>query len=143
MMINKNKIAYAEVYSFINSLPAKEYKMIPNDVVDYINWHRDYNYEFNYDCTKTVDEQKFSKEAIAMIMKLYLEYFADKDERQNVNSIIYKNDLQKNEELMKKYNSDDLFKNKNNKEAPSLIEYKKNNFFIRIKNVLHKKMLLK
>lgn len=149
-MMNKNRIAYAEVYNFINSLPAKEYKKIPNDVVDYINWHRDYNYEFNYDCTKTVDEQNFSKEAVAMIMKLYLKYFADKDERQNVNSIIYKNNLRKNEELMKKYNPDDLFNNKDttktikkdNNEGTSLVEYKKNSFFIRIKdfikNVLHR-----
>lgn len=150
-MMNKNRIAYAEVYSFINSLPAKEYKRIPNNVVDYINWHRDYNYEFNYDCTKTVDEQNFSKEAVTMIMKLYLEYFADKYERQKVNSIIYKNDLKKNEELMKKYNPDDLFKNNttaeiietDNKEETSLVDSKKDSFFTIIKNfiknVLHRK----
>ena len=80
-MVDKNRIAYAEVYSFINSLPIKEYKMIPNRVIDYINWHRDYNYKFNYDCTKRIDEQNFSKEAVAIIMKLFFYFFTDKDEQ--------------------------------------------------------------
>ena len=93
-MKNGNRIAYSEVYSFIESLPVHEYKKIPKDVVDYINWHREYNYEFKYDQTKTIDEQNISKEAAAMIIKLYSDYFADEDKKKQINNLIHKNEQQ-------------------------------------------------
>ena len=107
--MNKNKIAYAELYSFINSLPPKEYYKIPNEIIDYINWHREYNYKFNYDPKKTIYEQNFSREAIALILKLYLEFFADEKEKQNIYANIYRNEFNRNLELKEKYNPDNLF----------------------------------
>ena len=142
-MKNENRIAYSEVYSFIESLPVHEYKKIPKDVVDYINWHREYNYEFKYDQTKTIDEQNISKEAAAMIIKLYSDYFADEDKKKQINNLIHKNEQRKSEEAIEKYNPDNLFKSENNNlEEKSMVECKKENFWIRlgkyIKNVFKK-----
>ena len=82
--MNYNKKSYSEVYSFINLLPFDEYYKIPKEVVDYINWHRDYRYHFVYDPTKTLRDQSFSEEAITMILKIYLEYFAEEDEKKKL-----------------------------------------------------------
>ena len=134
-MKEESRIAYAEVYSFIDSLPAEEYKRIPKDVVDYINWHRDYNYEFKYDPEKTVDEQNISKEAAAMIIKLYSDYFADEDKKKDINKSIYQNEQRKSKDAMKNYNPDDLFKNdNNNQEENSMVETKNQSFFMKLLN---------
>lgn len=134
-MKEENSIAYAEVYSFIDSLPVDEYKKIPKDVVDYINWHRDYNYEFKYDPAKTIEEQNISKEAAAIIVKLYSDYFADENKKKDINNHIYQNEQRKNEEAMKKYNPDDIFKNdNNNQEENSMVEIKKETFWTKIFN---------
>ncbi len=82
--MNQNKIAYSQVYSFIDSLPIENYIKIPENVIDYINWHRDYTYKFEYDNSKTVDDQNLSKEARILILNIYLEYFADDDKKQEI-----------------------------------------------------------
>ena len=138
-----NKIAYSEVYSFINSLPANEYYTIPTDVVEYINWHRDYKYKFNYDASKTLDEQNFSREAITLILKLFYEYFANNDEKNKINKILYENEEIRNIELKEKYNIDNIFKNKNkyksvqqsNENITALVEYK-DNIFKKLKDLI-------
>ena len=148
-----NKTAYSEVYSFINTLSATEYYKIPNDVIDYINWHRDYKYNFKYDSTKTLHEQNLSKEAIAFILKLYYNYFADNEKKNNINSIIYKKEELLNERLKQKYNPDDLFKNQQineikekniqeNVQKTALVEYK-DNFFTKFKNFILKLLHIK
>lgn len=107
--MNQNKIAYSEVYSFIDQLPPNEYYKIPKEVIDYINWHRDYNFDFKFDSSKSIDEQNISKEARALILKLYLDYFANDKEKQIVINTLNKNELKLQEELKKKYNPDNIF----------------------------------
>ena len=142
-MMNKNRVAYSEAYSFIDSLPAEEYRMIPEDVVEYINWHRDYSYDFEYDPTKTVDEQNISKEGRALILKLFLEYFANEERKNEINKILSKNQLKVDAELMMKNNPNKIFKKEikveeivtENKE--DLTEVKEN-IIIKIKNFILK-----
>ena len=146
--MNNRRVALSEVYSFVNSLSFDDYNKISNDVIEYINWHRDYNYKFNYDSTKPIKEQNFSREAIAIIVKIFLKYFANADELQKAYGIIYKNEQKKNIKLTENYNPDDIFKNRDNGSETVIkdnlpIEIEKGNFFKRfidnIKNLFLKK----
>ncbi len=108
--MDKNKIAYAEVYSFIELLPPSEYNKIPKDIIDYINWNRDYSYNFKYDPTKTVDEQNLSKEARAIILKIYLDYFANTEKKFKIKEILKLNQKKAEQEKKLRYNPENLFK---------------------------------
>lgn len=151
--MNQNKIAYSQVYSFIDSLPIENYIKIPKNVIDYINWHRDYTYKFKYDNSKTVDEQNLSKEARILILNIYLEYFADDNKKQEIMKKLSQNNIDKDTSARLKYNPDDLFKNvyeieskSVNNQENTLIEYQEN-FFIKFKrfilNLIHKKRIMK
>lgn len=105
-----NKKAYSEVLSLINSLPAKEYKMIPNDVIEYISWHCDYSYKPKYDSSKSVEEQNFSREAITLFLKIFYEYFATSEQQEDIREKLRLQEIKIDKEKRKKYNPEDLFK---------------------------------
>ena len=140
--MNQNKIAYSQVYSFIDSLPIENYIKIPENVIDYINWHRDYTYKFKYDNSKTVDDQNISKEARILILNIYLEYFADDNKKQEIMKKLSQNSIDKDTSARLKYNIES--KSVNNQEN-ALIEYQEN-FFIKFKkfilNLIHKKRIM-
>ena len=104
-----NKKAYSEVLSVINSLTISEYKMIPYDVIEYIRWHCDYSYKPNYDSSKSLEEQNFSRESITLILKIFYEYFATSEQKEDIREKIRLQESKIEKEKRKKYNPDDLF----------------------------------
>ena len=118
------KHAYSEVYAILNLLSWNLINKIPENIWKNIEDKRDKeNVVEIYD----IKEYHASEQASKLLAVLYKNYFATDEEK---NIIIAKEKIlfqRKQEELQKKYNSDDMFKNKDNKlESIKVTENKTN-----------------
>lgn len=131
--------AYSEVLGILKCISTEEYNKIPKEKIKLFEECSNKEYIFNYDSNKTLDEQNVSKRAKAVIAILFRDYWATDTQREKI--VAKQNyDRQKIEqELMEKYNPDNLFKKKEqveeineNTECKELVEYKEENFFKRL-----------
>ena len=139
--------AYKEVLEIIKYFPEKEYNKIPKEKIEYYKNNMDKNYEFIIDPQKDLSEQNISKEANAIIVSLYQDYFATEEQKQKIKEILELNEKKAELARREKHNPEDIFKNKvkqvedekDNKqtENTALVEYKEN-FFTRFKNFILK-----
>lgn len=141
-MMLDTMMAYSEVYEILNLLD-KEYKeKVPDKVRTFFEEERlkDYKPEINTD-TPLID-QNLKRETIVLLAILNLNYWCDTpEEKQEILDELANNEKEK-QELLEKYNPDNLFKNKQNDvienektidtQEVSLVEYKKQGIFKRI-----------
>ena len=130
--------AYAEVLEILKYVSKEEYDKIPHSKIELFETNKNENYVFKYYPNKTLEEQKVSKRAKAIISILFRDYWAS--------------DLQR-EKILKKQNSDrklfeenkktlfdveNIFKNKNNEttninnETKEMVIYKKEKWYTTI-----------
>lgn len=105
-------IAYKEVLEILKHIPKDEYDKIPDEKIKLFEEMQDKNYEFQYNPSKTLNEQKVSKRAKAIIYILFRDYWATDIQRKQ---IIDKQNYERNklnEEKAKKYSPNNIFKNK-------------------------------
>lgn len=112
MMTTYDK-AYTEVLEIINHFPQEEYEKIPVDRIQFFKEHMDNDYEFSIDPTKNLSEQNISRRANAIIVALYRDYFATEKQKETLESILKLNERKVEKERRKKYNPDEIFKNRN------------------------------
>ncbi len=113
---NKAK-AYSEVYSFLNVLGISYISKIPKAVYMIIEEKRDKEYNPIYSINQEVTEETFSKEALALIAALNLQYFC-KDEK--IKKELKQKYLENAEKEKQKYDYDNIFRN--NKESSKIEE---------------------
>ena len=102
-----------------------------------------------------LSEQNISRETKALIVTLYEDCFATKEQKEKIKEILELNQKKAEQEKRKKYNPGDLFKNQkedvnNNEEEKSvesikevsLVDYKEN-FFTKFKNFILKLLHIK
>lgn len=132
--------AYSEVYEFINSL-GNEYKdKLPKRIYLTIQDNRDKNYIPKYEVNQSIDSNTFSKEALALISALNLQYWCeDAEEKERLKKVYTENQKLENE----KYSYENLFKNNKTEEQiqeeqqsenVQMIEYKEENVFQKVFN---------
>ena len=150
MIINTYAKAYVEVLEIISHFSEKNYKKIPRDRIEFYEKNKDLNYKFKINPKIELNKQHISKEASAIIVNVYKDYFATEEQKEKINEILKINENRAEQEKKVKFNKDDLFKNtissnnlkKNVTQETAIKEYK-DNFFIRFKNliikVLHKR----
>lgn len=149
-MINKYAKAYTEVLEILSYFPQEEYNKIPKEKIEFYTHNMDKNYKFSINPDVDLSSQYISKEANAILVSLFIDYFAT--EKQND---ILKNVLRKNQEYVEKikkekYNLDNIFndkdsnikinKLKNEEQLPT--EYKEP-LWKKILNIILKKIKLK
>lgn len=150
MKNNKYARAYKEVFEIIRCFPEKEYNKIPKEKIEFYEKNMDMEYNFTINPTIDLSEQNISKEANAIIVSLYQDYFATEEQKQKIKEILELNEKKAELKKIENYNPDDLFKNKkedvkNNEQENSdeninevyLVEYKEN-FFTKFKNFILK-----
>ena len=105
--------------------------------------------EFCVDKNKGLNEQNISEESKNLIALIYYNYIADESERIELVNIWNNNERIYNEEIRKKYNSDNIFKNRNQENKTeensiqnevALVEYKESilkKFINKIKDIFH------
>ena len=107
-MNNTYECSYVEVLEILKHIPKKEYDKIPKEKIEFYKKHMDksYKYEYNPASPKTL------RKTDAIIINLYKNYIASDDERKKIDEKLMLNYQKAEIEKRKKYNPDDLFKNK-------------------------------
>lgn len=105
MIDSKYRIAYREILEILKYISIEDYNKIPKNEIELFEAYADDNYIFNYDTSKTLEEQNVSDITKGIIILLFRDYWATEKQR---NKIIAKQnyDRMKLEESKKeKYNT--------------------------------------
>lgn len=138
----------AEVYEVLKHLSQIEYNKIPKETIDIIVQNKDKNYKWKYDENKSLSKQKLSREAVAILSYINLEYLLNDEKRKLMEEIYEMNEKKLEEKKNELYKTEELFKSKNapkngetqiEDENVGLIEVKENlftKFLKKIKSIL-------
>lgn len=149
-MIDYNK-RLVEVDEILNYLSEEDLLKIPEDVRQVIKENKDKEYFWKYDETKPLKEQDVSRDTIAFLSYLNMEYLLNEKQKEYMQQLHELNEKKLEEAKAEKYGVEDLFKrNKTQQEETeeieqeqelSLVEYKESFFtklINRIKKIFHK-----
>lgn len=143
-MTNTYAKAYTEIIEIISHFPDEEYNKIPKEKIEYYENNMDKDYIFKIDPDVDLAEQDISREANAILVSLYRDYFASETEKEKIKRLLNINQQRIEEEKREKYNLENLFKynqenNKNEvKEELALTVVKKENWYEKIIEFLQK-----
>ena len=135
-MDKKYARAYTEVLEILNHIPEEEYNVIPKNEIEFYKSNCDKNYNYVYDESIDLKDQKISREANAVIVSIYMNYFANEKQKSVINEILKQNTIKNENEKREKYNPDNIFKETQSQNLPIKINTEKENFFKRIFNKL-------
>lgn len=76
--------AYREVVEIYKYLSEDEKRKIPKEKMDFYRDNMDENYNFTIDPNISLQQQDISKEACAIIINLFIDYFSDETQRENL-----------------------------------------------------------
>lgn len=155
-MTDAYKKAYTEVIEILKYFPEEEYAKIPEEKINFYKENMDKNYVFKFDPNVELEKQNISREASAVFVLLFNNYFANDRQKETLKKLLEQNELKLEEEKREKYNPDNLFnsnikdKNLENQiegkqgqlQEKTLIEYKEP-LLKRIINFILQKMKLK
>lgn len=143
--------AYTEVLEIISYFPQDEYRKIPNNLIEYYKNNMDKNYSFSINPEIDIEKQKISKEAYAIIISIFRDFFATDKQKDMLKNLLRQNQEKKDAELREKYNPDNVFKNKVNIEKREIQNFEETRLtivqeekwykkiFNMIKNIFYKK----
>ena len=140
-MTNSYAKAYTEVLEILSHLSTEEYSKIPEEKINFYKSNMEKNYEYSIDPNIDLSEQHISKEANAILISIFRDYFANDRQRQTLNNLLNQNQ-EKHEKIKKgKYNSDNIFININrnvtidnteNKQELALVEIKDMKWYTKV-----------
>lgn len=136
-MVDYNK-RLVEVDEILNYLSEEDLLKIPEEVRNTIKENKDKEYFWQYDETKPLKDQEVSRDTIAFLSYLNMEYLLNEKQKEYMQQLHELNEKKLEEAKAEKYGAEDLFKrNKPQQEEPketeqeqelSLVEYKENFF---------------
>lgn len=143
----EDKKVLTEVYEILKHLSSENFNKIPSNVINLIKTNKDDKYVWNYDTTKSLTEQNISRDAVAVLSYINMEYLLNNQQREFIENLHRQNEEVLEQLKRKRYNSDNLFNNKtrhtNINTDIALIEYPKEKWykrlFSKIVNFLKKK----
>ena len=104
--------AYTEVLEILKYISQEDYNKIPKEKIEFFETNSNKDYDFFYNPYKTLNEQRVSKRAKAIISILFRDYWASDEQRETIKKIQF-NNREKIENLKKEeYNTDNLFERK-------------------------------
>ena len=132
--------AAVELNEILKNTSPDVVEKIPKKFIEFIKENASTTYQFEYDKTKSLEEQNIKPKTRGLIALIYKDFLCSKEEKQeymkNVSRMLEEIEQEKRE----KYNPDNIFKNKKatqieeNDNLPEII--KKETFFKRlIKNI--------
>ena len=140
--------AYKEVLIVLNNLTKEDYDKIPKEYIEFLTANCNNDYEFNYDNSKTFEEQDLLDDTKYILFGLFEKFGATELQKEKIKTFRnnYYNKLE--EEKREKYNPDNIFKNTSSKAETNNTEKLENNinavlqykelFFIKFKNFIFK-----
>ncbi len=145
-MITAYKRAYTEVIEIIKYFPNEEYAKIPLEKINYYKENMDKDYNFKINPNIELEKQNISREANAILVTLFNDYFATDRQKEILNNLLKQNQQILEELKQEKYNPSNLFMQsktqqqntvtiQENNSENSLIEIKEN-FFTKFINFI-------
>lgn len=147
--MNENTMkVYSEVYQVLNVLGNEYISRLPKSLYNMLEEKRDITYNPQYNMEITLNRQNINKESLNILALMHYNYWCNnQDEKNELQNILKNNEELHEENLRKKYNPEDLFKNKKNNYTnvdavnnTAIIEYKENVFrriINKIKNIFN------
>lgn len=134
-MTNSYAKAYTEVLEILSHFSAEEYYKIPQEKINFYKRNMEKNYKYSIDPNVDLSKQHISKEANAILISIFRDYFANDRQRQILNDLLNQNQ-EKFENIKKeKYNLDNIFINNNRNVTIDNTENKQELTLIEIKNM--------
>lgn len=130
-MINTYAKAYTEVLEILKYFSEEEYSKIPQEKIDFYKNNMDKNYNYNINPNIDLSKQYISKEANAILITLFRDYFATESQKKTLNNLLNQNQNKLENIRREKYNSNNIFsknyrnidiEDKENKQELALIE---------------------
>ena len=104
-MINlKDRLSELDV--LLNYIDAEEWLKIPDEIIFYIKDNKNKDYNWEYDETKSLENQNLSKDTFSLLTFIMYKYIASENEKKEISLLV--NEI--TEELNKKYDVDNIFK---------------------------------
>lgn len=142
-MVDTRARAYSEIFAILKLMEPQYIQKIPSKLKKVIIHEMDKNYRPNIKLDVALEEQNLCKKTYTILAILNINYWCESTEKKNELIKLYKdNNILKEQEALKKYNPDDIFKtNKQNEEikqqVTAIVEYKES-IFTKIINILKK-----
>ena len=142
-MVNERAKAYSEVFAIIKLMEPKYIKKIPNKLKKVIIHEMDKKYKPDINPNIPLKEQNLCKKTYTILAMLNINYWCEGQEKKNELIQLYKNnDKLKEQEALKKYDPDNIFKSQKQTEETtnqitSMVEYKES-IFTKIINLFKK-----
>lgn len=142
-MISAYKKAYTEVIEIIKYFPKEEYDKIPLEKINYYKENMDKNYNFQIDPNIELEKQNISKEANAILVTLFNDYFATDRQKEVLNNLLKQNQQKLEIRKYEEYNSNNLFMQSTIKQqnTETLQENQKETILVEIKESFFTKFI--
>ena len=149
-MKSEEKIAYKQLITILNNMEPEYKEKIPKKLMKLFEENSAEDYEFHLDLTRPLQEQELNSKTLALLAMLNLNYWCEtEEEKQELIKHYTENERKYQEELRKKYNTDNIFQknNKENKqeetteEQVSLVEHRESvirKLINKIKSIFHR-----
>lgn len=132
--------ASVEVLDILEHMDANDLVKVSNKFIEFLKENASRDYICNLDYSKKLNEMNLKEETRGLLALMYESYWCSEEEKQDLQKRFYENEQKYQEELRKKYNPDDIFKEKQKninelqENQTQLIEYKETIF----KRILNK-----
>ncbi len=142
MVHNNYARAYTEVLEILSHFSKENFKKIPAEKINYYKENMDKSYDFKIDPKSDLSGQNISIEANAILVNLFIKYYATEEQKIKIKEILDINKKRLSIDENQKKSSDDLFISKNitsseiNRKGNTSIILKKETVFSRFINYL-------
>lgn len=109
-MTAQYKKAYTEVMEILNHLPEEEYYKIPKEKIDFYRENMDKDYIYTINPRLELSKQSISKEANAILISLFIDYFATEKQKRILKNLLNQNQERLEQAKREIYSSDNIFK---------------------------------
>lgn len=136
--------AAVEVLDILNHTNKEDVARIPQSFIKFLTNISSKSYKVKFNHEQPINGLNLKKQTRELLGFIYITWWCDKEEREKYKKLIQESNI-KNEEIKEKYNVNDIFKNKKEKQEhkiiqnenvmkTSIVEYKKENIFKRVLN---------
>ena len=104
--------AYTEVIELLKFFPKESIEKIPNEILNLYISKMDRTYKYKVDKTKSFEQQQMSEKTKAIFANIFRDYWATDYQRERIKAKERYDKEKIEEEKRKKYNPDDIFRNR-------------------------------
>ncbi len=102
--------AYTEVNCLLEYLPQSYLEKLPKKLIELIKKQSNEEFNIDIDIKKSLLDQNFSNKAKDLIAVIKYNYWSTDEERKQLKNMFYENEKKYQEELLEKYNPNNIFK---------------------------------